>query len=68
MFQKEQKDCGNGLHDDLLVAVDIDAQFHGLHHRHPEKSYLTLGSRWFSSFLMIDFCGSFGNIAYKVSS
>lgn len=37
MLQKQQQDGGDGLHDDLLVPVDVDAQFHALQHGGPAR-------------------------------
>ena len=34
MLEEKQQDGGHGLHDDLLVTVDVDAQLHRLHDRH----------------------------------
>lgn len=35
MFQKEQEDGRDGLHDDLLVPVDIHSELHALQHCGP---------------------------------
>lgn len=35
VFQKQQQDGRDGLHDDLLVSIDVDAQFHALEHGGP---------------------------------
>lgn len=35
VLQKQQQDGGDGLHDDLLVPIDIDAEFHALQHGRP---------------------------------
>ena len=35
VFEEQQQDSGDGLHDDLLVAVDVHAQLHALQHWGP---------------------------------
>lgn len=35
VFQKQQQDGRDGLHDDLLVSIDVDAEFHALEHGGP---------------------------------
>lgn len=35
MFQEQQQDGRDGLHDDLLVPVDIHSELHALQHRGP---------------------------------
>lgn len=39
MFQKEQQDGRDRLHDDLLVPVHINSKFHALQHCGPAESY-----------------------------
>lgn len=41
VFQKQQQDGRDGLHDDLLVSIDINAKFHALQHRGPVESDIT---------------------------
>lgn len=35
VFQEQQQDGGDGLHNDLLVAIDVDPELHALQHRGP---------------------------------
>lgn len=35
VFQEQQQDGRDGLHDDLLVSIDVDAEFHALQHCGP---------------------------------
>lgn len=35
VFQKQQQDGRDGLHDDLLVSIDVNAEFHALQHCGP---------------------------------
>ena len=32
VFEKQQQDGRDGLHDDLFVAIDINTEFHALQH------------------------------------
>lgn len=38
VLQKQQQDGRDGLHDDLLVSIDINAKFHALQHCCPAES------------------------------
>lgn len=38
VFQKQQQDGRDGLHDDLLVSIDINTKFHALQHCGPAES------------------------------
>lgn len=40
VFQEQQQDGRDGLHDDLFVSIDIHAKFHALQHCGPAQSRL----------------------------
>lgn len=40
VFQEQQQDGRDGLHDDLFVSIDIHAKFHALQHCGPARSRL----------------------------
>lgn len=41
VFQKQQQDGRDGLHDDLFVSIDINTKFHALQHCGPAESDIT---------------------------
>lgn len=50
VLQQQQQDGRDGLHDDLLVSVDIHAELHALQHRRPagvKGSFIVLNAFYF---------------------
>ena len=45
VFQKQQQDGRDGLHDDLFVSIDINTELHALQHCGPAESHITLQSK-----------------------
>lgn len=55
VFQEQQQDGGDGLHDDLFVSIDIDAEFHALQHRGPARE-----SPWLSAWCQAGLMSRYG--------